>query len=198
MKVEQAWYCSPSHLGQWGFTGCVRVGRNMVRVPMRELYKPKPDREIIHAFAHVLTLAKVRELDQAQKHIVSKTGKLATELLRFGEVFSSIGRYQGEDREPVEIVGFSRVEITANGWDRYPELDEPDLRIIEQDVQDRVKAHQIDARAARDLQFGKTGNPLAGSKQPEHLLSCLVNCGLCGENFVSEGPRRAARPSPVP
>lgn len=121
-NVEQAWYCSPSYLGQWSFTNCIRVGRNMVRVPMRELYKPKPDREILHAYAHVLTSAKVREFDQEEEHIVSKTGRFATQLLRFGELFSAIGQYLEVDMEPIEIVGFSRAEINANGWQRYPEL----------------------------------------------------------------------------
>lgn len=122
IKVGQAWFCSPSYLGQWSFTYCVRVGRNMVRVPMRELYKPKPDREILHAHAHVLTPAKVGEFDQAEEHIVSKTGRFACELLRFGEVFSAMGQYFGEDGEPVDIVGISRTEVNANGWHHYPEL----------------------------------------------------------------------------
>jgi hypothetical protein len=49
VNVHGQWHCSPSYLGQWSFTECVRVGRNMVCVPMRELYKAKPDREILHA-----------------------------------------------------------------------------------------------------------------------------------------------------
>ena len=58
----------------------------------------------------------------AEEHIVSKTGRLESELLGFGEVFSAIGKYFGEDREPIDIVGISRAEINANGWHRYPEL----------------------------------------------------------------------------
>lgn len=121
-KVEQAWFCSPSYLGQWSFTYCIRVGRNMVQVPMRELYKPKPDREILHAHAHVLTPAKVSEFDQAEEHIVSKTDRLVSELLKLGEAFSIIGKYFGGALEPDDIVGISRAEINANGWHHYPEL----------------------------------------------------------------------------
>ncbi|RXZ64246.1 hypothetical protein [Pelagerythrobacter rhizovicinus] len=121
-KVGQAWYCSPSYLGQWSFTDCVRLGRNMVRVPLRELYKPKPDREILHAHAHVLTPEKVAEFDPSEEHIAGKTGRLASELLRFGEAFGAIGQSFGDDREPVDIVGLSRTEINANGWLHYPEL----------------------------------------------------------------------------
>ena len=46
VKIYGQWDCSPSYRGQWSFTDCVRVGRNLIKVPMRELYKPKPDREI--------------------------------------------------------------------------------------------------------------------------------------------------------
>ena len=120
VKIGQAWFCSPSYFGQWSFTDCKRVGRNMVRVPIRELYKPKPDREILHAHAHVLPPAKAGEFDQTEEHIVSKTDRLASELLRFGDAFSDIGRYFGDVREADDIVGISRAELNANGWLHYP------------------------------------------------------------------------------
>lgn len=121
-KIGEAWHCSPSYLGQWGFSECIRVGRNMIRVPMRELYKPKPEREILHAYSHVLAPAKVAEFDEADEHIASKTDRLVVELLRFGDLFSAIGRCFGDHREAEEIVGVSRAEIDANGWLHYPEL----------------------------------------------------------------------------
>lgn len=34
-KDEQTWRCSPSYGGQWSFTDCARVGRNLVWVPMQ-------------------------------------------------------------------------------------------------------------------------------------------------------------------
>ena len=64
VRVHDQWICSPSYLGQWSFTDCRRVGRNMIVVPMRELYKPKPDREIVHAHDYVLDFARVAEFDQ--------------------------------------------------------------------------------------------------------------------------------------
>lgn len=122
MKFGQAWLCSPEYLSQWSFTECIRVGRNLIRVPMRELYKPKPNREILHAYTYVLTPAKVSEFDQAEEHIVSKTDRFASELLRFGEKFSVIGQYLGDARGADDIVGISRTEINANGWLHCPEL----------------------------------------------------------------------------
>ncbi|MBX7514454.1 zinc ribbon domain-containing protein [Qipengyuania sp. GH38] len=67
--------------------------------------------------------------------------------------------------------------------------DVPDLRIIDQELWDRVKARQIEARAALNANFKNTGNPLSGAKRPQHLLSGLVGCGICGQPYVSTGGR---------
>ncbi len=122
VKVDGRWLCSPSYLGQWSFTGCRRVGRNMVTVPMRELYKPKPDREILHAHAHVLDSTKVTEFEQDEEHIVSKTQRLVDQLLDLGDHIESLGVAMGEPKPADKIVGFSRAELNANGWLNYPEL----------------------------------------------------------------------------
>ena len=122
VKVDGQWLCSPSYLGQWSFTDCRRVGRNMVMVPMRELYKPKPDREIIHAHDHVLDFAKVVEFDRDEEHIVSKTQRLLDQLLDLGDHLEALGAAIGELKLADEIVGFSRAEFNANGWLNYPEL----------------------------------------------------------------------------
>ena len=116
------WLCSPSYLGQWSFTDCRRIGRNMIRVPMRELYKPKPDREILHAHTHVLAPAKVAEFAQDEEHIVSKTHRFVDQLLDLGTQLESLGAALGESKPGNEIVGFSRAELAANGWLNYPEL----------------------------------------------------------------------------
>ena len=107
---------------QWSFTDCRRVGRNMVTVPMRELYKPKPDREILHAHAHVLDPAKVAEFAQDEEHIVSKTHRLVDQLLDLGAHLEVLGAAIGEPKPADEISGFSRAELDANGWLNYPEL----------------------------------------------------------------------------
>ena len=84
------------------------------------------------------------------------------------------------------------------GFRRQPRLnpeaewivrDEPELRIIGEDLWRRVKQRQAEARAARDEKFKLTANPLAGAKRPAHLLSGLVECGCCGGPFVGTGGR---------
>jgi hypothetical protein len=119
---EHAWRCNPSYGGQWSFTDCVRVGRNLVRVPMRELYKPKPEREIVHAHAHVLDPVKVKEFDKSEEHIVCKTGRYVEQLLRLADILCVLGQHFGEPGDANDIVWISRAELRANGWHSYPEL----------------------------------------------------------------------------
>ena len=122
MKSDQAWHCSPSYGGQWSFTDCVRVGRNLIWVPMRELYKPKPDREILHAHAYALDPAKVEEFDKGEEHIAAKTDRFVAELLRFGKLFSTLGEHFNKSQTADELVGLCRNDLTANGWHSYPAL----------------------------------------------------------------------------
>ena len=122
VKVDGRWLCSPSYGGQWSFTACRRVGRNMVTVPMRDLYEAKPDREILHAHAHALDTSRVAEFDHDEEHIVSKTQRLVDELLELGDKIEAVCAAIGEPKRAEEIVGFSRVELKANGWLNYPKL----------------------------------------------------------------------------
>ena len=121
-KVDQAWRCSPSYGGQWSFTDCVRVGRNMIWVPMRELYKPKPDREIVHAHKHAIGPEKLKEFDKNEEHIVAKTGRYVEQLLRLAELLCALGQNLGEPETANDIITISRAELRANGWHSYPEL----------------------------------------------------------------------------
>lgn len=116
------WYCSPSYRGQWAFTDCRRVGRNFIKVSLRELYKPKPEREILHARAFSVDPAVVAHFDQNEEHIASKTKRLVDQLLILGENLSAIGTIAGIEKSATDIVGFSRTEIRDNGWLNYPQL----------------------------------------------------------------------------
>ena len=122
VHFDGQWHCGPSYLGQWSFTGGVRVGRNLVRIPTRELYKPKPDREIVHAHAFALDPSQVSTFDQHEEHIAAKTGRFVNQLLDFGDNLSALCYFLGIHSTVEEIVRFSRVEIGKNGWMHYPEL----------------------------------------------------------------------------
>lgn len=122
VNVHGQWHCSPSYLGQWGFTDCVRGGRNLIRVPMRELYKPKPDREIVHAHGYALSAAQVQAFDQAEEHIVAKTERFVAQLLDLGDGLAALGGLLSIQSTAEGFVGLSREELRRNGWLHYPAL----------------------------------------------------------------------------
>lgn len=119
---DAEWQCNPQYKGRWAFTDCVRVGRNLIRVGMRELYKPKPDREILHAHEFCVSKAEISRLDMQAEHIVAKVQRFADQLIRLGEYLSRMGMLVGEYKTPVELVGMSRTEMDANRWLHYPGL----------------------------------------------------------------------------
>ena len=142
------WYCSPSYRGQWSFTDCARIGRNLVRVSLRELYKPKPEQEILHAHSFALDPAIVAQLDLNEEHIASKTQRFLNELLKLGEHLSQLGKKVGQEKSAEELVGFSASDIGANGWLHYPQLSRlaqvAPLSMSEQDFLARCKSlHEI-------------------------------------------------------
>jgi hypothetical protein len=116
------WYNSPSYLGQWSFTECQRVGRNLIRVSMRELYKPKPDREILHARSFAIDPEDLVHVDLGEEHVVAKVQRLVDILLRFGEALSVLGNKMGLNKTAFDLTGFDRNELVANGWLSYPAL----------------------------------------------------------------------------
>lgn len=116
------WYCSPSYRGQWSFSECRRVGRNLVKVPMRELYKPKPDREIVHARLFAVDPVDLAHVDLTEEHIVAKVQRLLDVLLRLGDALSALGATVNLTKSAAELTGFNRAEVAANGWLTYPAL----------------------------------------------------------------------------
>lgn len=122
VHVWGQWHCSPSYRGQWGFTECRRVGRNLIKVPMRELYKAKPDREIVHARSFAVDPSDLAHMDLNEEHVVIKVQRLLEVLLRLGDALSALGATVGLNKSAVELIGFDRAEVAANGWSAYPLL----------------------------------------------------------------------------
>ena len=122
IRMHGYWYCSPSYKGQWSFTECRRIGRNLIRVEMRELYKPKPGREIVHAHSYVVNPDIVEKLDLSEEHIAIKVDKLLLALLRVGDGLSALGESVGQLYSSEELTGFDKLELNANGWLHYPAL----------------------------------------------------------------------------
>lgn len=121
-RIGSQWYCNPSYRGQWSFTECLRIGRNLIQVPMRELYKPKPDREIVHARSFAIDPADLAYVDRDEEHVVAKVQRLLDVLLRLGDGLSEFGVRVGQNKTAAELMGFDRAEVAANGWSAYPVL----------------------------------------------------------------------------
>lgn len=148
VNLHGTWHCSPSYLGQWSFTDCKRVGRNLIKVRMRELYKGKPDREILHAHSHALDANFVAQFDLSEEHIVSKVAKLLDQLLALGENLSQLGAILNIEKSADDLTGFRRTEINANGWLHYPQLSKlaqvAPLSMSQQDFLARCKSiHEL-------------------------------------------------------
>lgn len=122
VNSDGRWHCNPSYLGQWGFSGCERIGRNLIRVPMRELYKPKPDQEIVHAHAHVVSLSVASASDASEEHMPAKTARLVSAILDLGDLLAQLSDALGQPRTPEELVKLSRRKLQAEGFREYPEL----------------------------------------------------------------------------
>ncbi len=59
----------------------------------------------------------------------------------------------------------------------------PDLRIVDQDLWDRVKVRQKDTRR-RITSESKSGVRSERARRPVYLFSGLVRCGVCGAGFT--------------
>ncbi|WP_339713471.1 hypothetical protein [uncultured Sneathiella sp.] len=121
-KYGETWSCSPSYGGQWGFTQCIRVGRNIIKVPIRELYMPKPDAEICHAHYHSISELEAKSFGLDQEHIVEKTDAFLAELLRLADSLFAFASELEISTCSEELCGFNRHEISNNGWTNYPRL----------------------------------------------------------------------------
>lgn len=122
VKVGSRWHCGPSYQGQWGFSQFMRVGRNLIEAPLREVYKGGRDREIVRAHAFALNAAKVAEFDQNEEHVVAKTARLVDQLLDLGDNLEELAASVGLQKSAADIVGLSRDAIARNQWHPYPAL----------------------------------------------------------------------------
>jgi len=123
VNVGGRWHCSPSYQGQWGFTECVRIGRNIIRVSVRDLYKAVPDREVVHAHAWVLSPDQVAAFDPGEESIVEKVARLTAVLVELAYGLSGLAGAVGvQTAVPDDIFNLSAAELEANGWRSYPAL----------------------------------------------------------------------------
>lgn len=118
-----SWTCNPSYSGQWSFTDCRRIGRNLIKVRLRELYKGKPDREIVWAHSHAVAQEVVDQTDLSEEHIVAKVQRFLDALLDLADGLVWLAEELETDSKTCEeLIGISREELSAERWLPYPKL----------------------------------------------------------------------------
>lgn len=113
---------APSYGGQWSFRDCIRVGRNLVRIPFYELYRGIPEEEVYHVFDYAKDPNQITENDLSGEHIVSKTFKFARELARLSDNLVALGRSIGVTLSNADILEINRTELESEGISNYPVL----------------------------------------------------------------------------
>lgn len=113
---------SPSYGAQWAFRDCIRIGRNLVKMPFYELYRGVPEMEVYHVFEYAKdeNLIDVNSLDV--EHIVSKTFRFARELANINENLVSLGRCLDVPLSGSDIFEYNKDELDAEGLRNYPVL----------------------------------------------------------------------------
>lgn len=112
---DNRWSCSPGYGGQWAFTGWVRVGRNLIRVSLRDLHKGVPDAEVVRAHAYALP----RDLWSQRtggEHVVAKVDRLVAVLLDLADHLARLSGLTDPPAAATEIFRLDRREVRANGW----------------------------------------------------------------------------------
>ncbi|WP_197420736.1 MULTISPECIES: hypothetical protein [unclassified Burkholderia] len=61
-------------------------------------------------------------IDLNEEHVVAKVQRLLDVLLRLGDGLAALGATVGVNKPAVELIGFDRAEVVANGWLSYPAL----------------------------------------------------------------------------
>ena len=115
------WSCGPQFKQLWDFSNLRRVGRNMLRISIHDLYQV-PSREILHAREYALSSARVAERDETKEHIVRYVERLIDELLLLGDNLARMSCSLGIPCSATDLIDLSRSE-----WDASCSLMWPDV-----------------------------------------------------------------------
>tara|TARA_B100001059_G_C17815679_1_gene575065 strand:- start:37 stop:1800 length:1764 start_codon:yes stop_codon:yes gene_type:complete len=134
----------PSYKGQWSFRDCKRVGRNLLKASLYELYRNIPEQEIYHVHQYAISEDEALNMDLKEEHIVSKSERLLLQLIELGENLSRIiYAANAEVVHPVQFMEFSREAHEAEGFRDYPIIQKmaqvAPLDMYEQDFLSRCK-----------------------------------------------------------
>lgn len=112
----------PSYGGQWAFRDCIRVDRNLVKIPFYELYSGVPEEEIYHVFDYAKDKKLIDVNSLHVEHIVSKTFRFAEELVNLNDNLVSLGRILDVPLSSSDIFEYNKNELNSEGLRNYPIL----------------------------------------------------------------------------
>ncbi|EIZ1550328.1 hypothetical protein MOU90_002970 [Vibrio parahaemolyticus] len=143
-KIYGHFSSCPSYKGQWSYRDCQRVGRNMLKASIYELYRNIPEQEIYHAYQYAIpsSEALIRDLDE--EHIVSKSERLLIQLIELGENLASLQEAtSGESANSSQFIEFERESYREDGFREFPIFQKlsqvAPINMYEQDFLSRCK-----------------------------------------------------------
>jgi len=189
-KIHKQFSSCPSYKGQWSYRGIERVGRNLLKIPLYELYRNVPEQEIYHAHQHAVPEIKASELDPEEEHIASKADKLLLELISLGENLSLLIESSGcEGIHSSQFLEFSRDEYLSEGFRNFPVFQKlsqvAPINMYEQDFLSRCKTlNEIICKLKvgplrRVLRSAGSDNKLVSKLQGLKLLQGILNIVEC-------------------
>ena len=120
-SIDGHYSSCPSYKGQWSFNDCKRIGRNLLRLSLYELYKGVPVQEIHHVNQYAISDGTALARGLSGENIVEKSYKLLNELVRLGENLSELlERTIGERIDPIEFLPFDREKLAKEGIRDFP------------------------------------------------------------------------------
>src|SRR5699024_5665180 len=75
-KIDNQYSSCPSYKGKWAFNSCRRIGRNLLRLSLYELYKGVPVQEIQHVNKFAIPESEAIAKGVEGEHIVEKSERL--------------------------------------------------------------------------------------------------------------------------
>lgn len=120
-KMFGTFSVSPSYKGQWSFSGLERVGRNMIKASLYELYKNVPAQELCYVHRYAIPADEATDRVLTEEHIVSKSDRLLQQLIELGENLPLLLKAaNGEVMYSSQFIDFSREVYQEEGFREFP------------------------------------------------------------------------------
>jgi len=172
-QYYESWIHCPSYHGRWAFAGFRRVGRNLLKAEVKDIYKGVPDSQILHAHKYVMSIDEARGYDANEEHMPSKVKRFVDVFLCLGDMLSRLGSSVKIDCSGADIIQIDKYVLRDSGMSAYPIICKlahvVPLEMTQQEFLARCKIlHEIISRIN------------------EGFLNSLVQCAGCKPHSISK------------